>query len=865
MNIYRFRAPIISVLIASILASPLADASMSGTIGIGASVINPSGVSGQTFNISTISPTCVPSADIVLAATNASEVFIFGGVDATDTGTNTWVPFSTTKTVALSKGTGAKTIYVKFRSPLNYETNALSKTITFNAAACAVTPAASSGGGGGGGPAAPAPSTPAPAAPTSPTTSNAPSLSAANANTGTVVPAATETVHALASIGVPSTTVVNVASTSLQASSGELSTSNVRVSSSDGNTAVVVPQNTSVTSMTGSTASVSIAAPVTTTISTGVQTAAKSALPSYAQPTQSAYSFGNLDDVFSKNVVLELPIYQSATEDPRLYAIAGLLKNSMEWRILGSPSSYDQKLVAAVGEVSDLVYVKVDALDLTGATAPVVTDKPILMPKTNNIFPVDVTQKTGTKDMSAPCTAPGVNCVSFKAGTRVETNGVAYDGLIFPPQVTYFPPPDKNGFTPPISVQMGNPNRHLTYSDDVAVSLDVPSSLNVSATDTFYHDMLANEYTNKSATVSGDKVISNITQMSEYAVAEDRKNMEFFLSIKDEFTHWSRPYVLDYWLRHIVSGYEDNNYDPDKEINRAELTKIALRAMSGGVRSAGAVLIATADKTDPAALRAEASAEVAQAIAQQSGANFNDVPTGVWYKTFADRASLIGAVKGYPDGTFRPDQPANRAEVLKIAIEASGIDYKSAQPSTFSDIDHDAYYAKYVDYAAKIGAISGYQQSTTTNNYAVFNNNMKPWDISADIVQLQRVLCTLTSTSQGTSYSGKPYYDCSGGLSGEYDLPTEIAVFRFQVDEGLLGGYGAVADFNTSIGAGRIDEATRDALNQKKVVLDSITDVSTIFKPDAPITRAEAVKIIAEISCKSAEIRKMPCYDTAIQ
>lgn len=65
-----------------------------------------------------------------------------------------------------------------------------------------------------------------------------------------------------------------------------------------------------------------------------------------------------------------------------------------------------------------------------------------------------------------------------------------------------------------------------------------------------------------------------------------------------------------------------------------------------------------------------------------------------------------GIVSGYPDGTFRPDQPINRAEFIKIAVEV-GPEWIGTE-KCFSDVESDAWFHLYVCYAKKIKMVSGY-------------------------------------------------------------------------------------------------------------------------------------------------------------
>ncbi len=65
-------------------------------------------------------------------------------------------------------------------------------------------------------------------------------------------------------------------------------------------------------------------------------------------------------------------------------------------------------------------------------------------------------------------------------------------------------------------------------------------------------------------------------------------------------------------------------------------------------------------------------------------------------------------ISGYPDGSFKPANDINRAELLKILVEGTGQSPDANQyKDCFSDV-HDDWYAKYVCYGKNIGWIDGY-------------------------------------------------------------------------------------------------------------------------------------------------------------
>ena len=74
-------------------------------------------------------------------------------------------------------------------------------------------------------------------------------------------------------------------------------------------------------------------------------------------------------------------------------------------------------------------------------------------------------------------------------------------------------------------------------------------------------------------------------------------------------------------------------------------------------------------------------------------------------------AAEQGIVGGYPDGTFQPERTVNRAEFLKIVLEAANV-APVARRSGFPDVDEDAWYGPYVRAGKAAGIIQGYPDGT---------------------------------------------------------------------------------------------------------------------------------------------------------
>ncbi len=91
----------------------------------------------------------------------------------------------------------------------------------------------------------------------------------------------------------------------------------------------------------------------------------------------------------------------------------------------------------------------------------------------------------------------------------------------------------------------------------------------------------------------------------------------------------------------IIGGYPDGTYKPNKAINRAEFSKIIMRAIFED-----------------------------SAFEGLDGDCFGDVTAGNWFTPYVCLAKEEGVIQGYNDGSFRPEQNINQAEALKIIYEA---------------------------------------------------------------------------------------------------------------------------------------------------------------------------------------------------
>lgn len=102
--------------------------------------------------------------------------------------------------------------------------------------------------------------------------------------------------------------------------------------------------------------------------------------------------------------------------------------------------------------------------------------------------------------------------------------------------------------------------------------------------------------------------------------------------------------------------------------------------------------------------RAESLKVILEALGEEPSSadysRFTDVPKNAWFTGYVNKAKEKGIIKGYEDGSFKPSQTVNQTELLKIAFESFGIDLSDYEVSDLPDeADENAWYAKYLQYA----------------------------------------------------------------------------------------------------------------------------------------------------------------------
>ncbi len=167
---------------------------------------------------------------------------------------------------------------------------------------------------------------------------------------------------------------------------------------------------------------------------------------------------------------------------------------------------------------------------------------------------------------------------------------------------------------------------------------------------------------------------------------------------KDMAGHWAEAIVSRLVEMGVISGYPDGTFKPDNYVTRAEFAKMLVVALDLSPDAGAAAEFADAasipawakgyvgaavkaglikgyeDKTfraDRQITRAELAVMVARALkaAEKAELNFKDaagIPS--WAADSIAQAVAKGIIKGYEDNTFRPNNPATRAETAAMTL-----------------------------------------------------------------------------------------------------------------------------------------------------------------------------------------------------
>jgi hypothetical protein len=298
--------------------------------------------------------------------------------------------------------------------------------------------------------------------------------------------------------------------------------------------------------------------------------------------------------------------------------------------------------------------------------------------------------------------------IFIPADTLITTaDGQPYNGTISPPSSyseSLLPAPLPDGLTFDSAIFIKT-SGEIFFSQNVTLTIPLPAGTDLTTVKVYYYNEATKKYelVGDGGTVSADgKFISVKTNHLSVFVAAEGNPPASTIFFTDITGHWAEAFINNLHTSCAVNGYVDKSgnllhlFKPDNKISRAELIKIIAQCKFGG------------------------------SLAAPASNPFPDVSASHWAAPAIAKGKELGWVKGYSDGTFRPDQLINRAEALKIILlaEFDAATITGGDVSVFSDVNAGAWYAKYVAYAVMKGYINGYLNTdgSSTGKFGPGNN-----------------------------------------------------------------------------------------------------------------------------------------------
>ncbi|MCF7812238.1 S-layer homology domain-containing protein [Candidatus Gracilibacteria bacterium] len=148
-----------------------------------------------------------------------------------------------------------------------------------------------------------------------------------------------------------------------------------------------------------------------------------------------------------------------------------------------------------------------------------------------------------------------------------------------------------------------------------------------------------------------------------------------------EIPSWAEEAIEELMDQGVLSGNDDGSFAPNRQLNRAEVSKIIVLASGVDFDTTG-------------------------------GPHFPDVDPGAWYYDYIETMYNYGWINGYPDGLFRPAVGINRAEIAKMVVNAFEINQDLSGAPHFDDVNEGDWFYGYVETAYNNGLMRGYGDGT---------------------------------------------------------------------------------------------------------------------------------------------------------
>ena len=105
---------------------------------------------------------------------------------------------------------------------------------------------------------------------------------------------------------------------------------------------------------------------------------------------------------------------------------------------------------------------------------------------------------------------------------------------------------------------------------------------------------------------------------------------------------------------------------------------------------------------------------------------YSDLDKNSFYYKAVETFTAEGILEGYPDGSFKPNQPINRAEALKVILKTFNKDAAELPAEKFPDVNEGDWFYDFVRQGLKHKIIEGYVDGTfKPGNQVLYSESLK--------------------------------------------------------------------------------------------------------------------------------------------
>lgn len=141
--------------------------------------------------------------------------------------------------------------------------------------------------------------------------------------------------------------------------------------------------------------------------------------------------------------------------------------------------------------------------------------------------------------------------------------------------------------------------------------------------------------------------------------------------------HWASSEISQLGEQGIINGYKGSIFNPDNKVTRAEAATMLSKALD---------------------------------LPASSNTSYSDVPDSHWASDYINGVTAKGYFSGYEDGTFKPDEPIDRAEIASLFKRAFKLDASGSD--SFSDISSDHWAYEDIQTLSASSIATGYRDNT---------------------------------------------------------------------------------------------------------------------------------------------------------